>query len=706
VNMMNQEEFKNSLLAVLEDSRLDDFRRDMLEMVKATAVATSDFEQSAFVAEAARQLGDADEISDFVHCYYEDPNPNSRKRMRIDGYALDEVDDSYRLLVAEYHGDSEPLTPTLNKKDVEQSFKALRNFVELSLAGLVHTALEESHPACALASDLYHKADRISRFRLYLVTDAEIRLRKKDWPEENCGNIPVEFHLWDIARFQRINESISGHDELEIDFTEYLPDGIPCLEASQMADNCQSYLCVIPGQVLAGIYDQFGSRLLEGNVRSFLSTRGKVNKGIQSTIKNEPEMFFAFNNGISATTTGAQVRTGEYGMRLVSARYLQIVNGGQTTASLATAMRAGVKLDRIHVQMKLSVIEPDQSQNVVPRIAQYANSQNKVSDADFFSNHPFHVRIENLSRRLWTPSAQGAQHGTHWFYERARGQYLNEQSRLTVAQKKTFISQNPREKMFSKTDLAKYENSWAQLPHKVSLGAQKNFIEYAKRISEQWQQDADNYNEDYYRNAIAKAILFRKAEKLVPQQEWYVEYRAQIVTYTLAKLAEMIASQTSHRALDFKAIWTRQDVSPALEQQIIRIAARINEIICRPENKARNISEWCKKEACWQQIREEKIPLYQKFYDELAETGQVRQQAKAARDIQKMDGGIDAQITVVNLGAAFWSKLQVWGKKNLLLGEVDNKLISIAIKGVPNEKQCKELIALRGRLIEEGFSEK
>ncbi|RKQ57834.1 AIPR protein [Vogesella indigofera] len=701
---MNQEEFKNSLLGALEDSRLDDFRRDMLEMVKANAVANSDFEQSAFVTEAARQLEDAEEISDFVQCYFEDPNPTGRKRMRIDGYALDEVDGSYRLLVAEYHGDGAPLTPTLNKKDVEQSFKSLRNFVEQALAGVLHSTMEESHPACALASDIYHKAEHISRFRLYLVTDAEIRLRKKDWPEENCGNIPVEFHLWDIARFQRVNESLSGQDELEVDFTEYLPDGIPCLAASQMADNCQSYLCVIPGDVLAGIYDRFGSRLLEGNVRSFLSTRGKVNKGIQTTIKNEPEMFFAFNNGISATTTGAEVRIGANGMHLVAARYLQIVNGGQTTASLSTAKRSGANLAQTHVQMKLTVIEPDQSQNIVPRIAQYANSQNKVSDADFFSNHPFHVRIENLSRRLWTPPSQGEQHGTHWFYERARGQYLNEQSRLTVAQKKAFVSQNPRERMFSKTDLAKYENSWEQLPHKVSLGAQKNFIEYAKRISEQWQHDADSYNEDYYRNAIAKAILFRKTERIVSQQEWYKDYRAQIVTYSIAKLAEMIKSQTSWKTLDFKVIWNRQDITPALELQITRIAGRINEIICRSENQARNISEWCKKEACWQQVKEEKLPFYQEFFNELADTIQVNKQAREARDIQKMDGGIDAQITVVNLGSAYWNKIQIWGKKNLLLGETDNKLISTAIKGVPNEKQSRKLIELRARLIEEGFN--
>jgi len=232
----------------------------------------------------------------------------------------------------------------------------------------------------------------------------------------------VEIHIWDIARFQRVAESALKREELEVDFREFSDSGIPCVEASEKEGEFKAFLCVIPGVVLADIYDRFGSRLLEGNVRSFLSTRGKVNKSIRSTILTEPEMFFAYNNGIATTATDAHVQLGGHGLRLLGAKYLQIVNGGQTTASLSAARRRDrADLEHIYVQMKLSVIAPERADEVIPRIAYCANSQNKVSEADFFSNHPFHVRIEDMSRRMWAPATGGAQHETHWFYERARG---------------------------------------------------------------------------------------------------------------------------------------------------------------------------------------------------------------------------------------------------------------------------------------------
>ena len=142
---------------------------------------------------------------------------------------------------------------------------------------------------------------------------------------------------------------------------------------------------MIPAEVIAQIYDRFGSRLLEGNVRSFLSTKVKVNKGIRNTIINEPEMFFAYNNGISATATDAEFRKTEHGLQLISANDLQIVNGGQTTASLLMAkIKDKADLANVYVQMKLSVVSPTTADSVIPLIARYANSQNQISDADFF----------------------------------------------------------------------------------------------------------------------------------------------------------------------------------------------------------------------------------------------------------------------------------------------------------------------------------
>ena len=223
-----------------------------------------------------------------------------------------------------------------------------------------------------------------------------------------------------------------------LDFAEMMGDGLPCLPAHLNSATYKSYLVVMPATVLAELYGKYGSRLLEQNVRSFLQVRGNVNKGIRATIMNDPEMFFAYNNGITATARDVENGKHANGIVIVSLKDLQIVNGGQTTASLFhTHRKDKASLENIFVQMKLSVIDEEKSEEVVPRISEYANTQNKVNAADFFSNHPFHVRMEGFSRRLWAPAQQGAQRETKWFYESARGQYADAQSKLTPRREKT-----------------------------------------------------------------------------------------------------------------------------------------------------------------------------------------------------------------------------------------------------------------------------
>jgi len=197
---------------------------------------------------------------------------------------------------------------------------------------------------------------------------------------------------------------------------------------------------------------------------------------------NEPYMFFAYNNGITATAQEVETNVSETGLQITRIKDLQIVNGGQTTASLFhTRRKAKAPLDGIFVQMKLAVIDSQESETVVPRISEYATTQNRVNAADFFSNHPFHIRMEEFSRRIWAPAKQGEQRETKWFYERARGQYADAHAKLTPGEQRRFKAENPKSQMITKTDLAKFENVWDEHPKWVNLGAQKNFAQYAKR---------------------------------------------------------------------------------------------------------------------------------------------------------------------------------------------------------------------------------
>ncbi len=683
---------------------LDDFRKEFIENVRAVAAAEENFTSCAFVDVASRNLADAGEIADFELCHYRGIGSRNRA-LWMDGFAFDDVDGSVRLLVADWRGGQN--METLTHTEAKEMIGRARAFTDDALSGRLHEALENSTAEYALAKSLFDRRDEITRYRIYLVSDRILSVRARDWPEGSISEVPVEFHVWDIARLHRVMESKTGRDDLEIDFTKYQPGGIPCLAASVESGQYKAYLCVIPGDVLAKLYDEYGSRLLEGNVRSYLSLKVKINKGIRKTILGEPGMFFAYNNGIATTATYAEVKELSGGLKLLSVKDLQIVNGGQTTATLSTtARRDRATLDGVFVQMKLSVIPPERAGAVIPDIARYANSQNKVSEADFFSNHEFHQRIEQISRRLWAPATGGAQHETHWFYERARAQFANEQATMSRGERSRFLIQNPREQVITKTDLAKVENLLRCLPHIVSLGAQKNFMHFAEWVSECWDKDNAAFNEEYFRRVVVKTILFRSVEKLVPQQPWYQGgYRAQLVAYTIAKLSAMIQSAGT-RELNYAATWSRLAISRALHQQLEAIATSIFELITNPPVGFHDVGEWCKKEQCWKRVLDLPITLNKEFIAELVDRNSDRQLRNQARTQQDLDNSIGAQIKVVELGRKYWDELAVWARARSLLSDEQSRLLTLVSRlpgKVPADWQSEKLLQLKAKIEEEGF---
>lgn len=619
---------------------LDQFRKDLIETVKAIAASESTFTESAFIEHTARLLADAEEVVDFEPCYFRGTGSRNRA-IRVDGYCEDDIDGTLSIVIADFRGSVE--VPSLTATEANTLFSRLKAFFEDSVSGRLHASIEESTPGYALSSLIYSRRDSIAKLRLFLVTDALLSSRIKDLPAETVAAVPAEFHVWDIARFHRVHESKLGREAIEVDFTEFHSDGFPCLIAHIDSDQYRSFLCVLPGHVLADIYEKYGSRLLEQNVRSFLTVRGGVNKGIRNTILNEPGMFFAYNNGITTTAVDVTIsKDGAGRLRLIGAKHLQIVNGGQTTASLALARKKDkASLDHIFIQMKLSVVDPERAPKIIPNISRFANSQNKVSDADFFANHDFHWRMETISRRVWAPAIGGAQHETKWFYERARGQYLNEQTLLTPAERQRFLRQHPRDQVMTKTDIAKYENSWRLLPHKVSLGAQKNFREFAEFIGKEWEKAESCFNEEFFRRLVAKAIMFRQTEKIVSRQSWYQGgYRANIVTFTIAKLAQMVESSANRRTINFRAIWNNQGLSSAMERQIEIIAAEIFQIITNPETGFQNVTEWCKKELCWKRVCDREIKLTTELRSELVMPEEERAILREARTEQRVDNDL------------------------------------------------------------------
>lgn len=529
-------------------------------------------------------LEDAGEVTDPVIC------PFRGYGLQLNAYAISEDGDTVDIFVSIYSDADQPRS--VSQTDIDAAIKRAIQLYHRAINDL-YTAFQKDNDTYEFAITLHQSKDIIKKVRICALTNGLVKpIALKNI---SIGGADVSFGLWDIDRLYRCVTSGKMRETIEIDFEERFHTTIPCIENASSEKYCV-YLSILSGEVLAALYEEFRDRLLEKNVRSFLQVKGGVNKGIRDTLKDEPDMFLAYNNGISVTAESVEIVRDENGKPSIKRiRDMQIVNGGQTTASIYNARidkKAGVDLSKVYVQMKLSVIRsPEDMDKIVPRISTFANTQNKIQIADFSANDPFHRRIEELSRTIWAPAVNG-QKSQNWFYERARGQYADMLTRESTARrKKEYKETHP---LFTKTDLAKYENTWDQLPFQVSEGAQKNFHKFMLRLKERKGFVPD---ESYYRNLIAKAILFRQTEKLVQKQQ-YGGYRANIVTYTLA----FISFKTAQR-IDLERIWKEQSLTPALEQEIIDTSRFVQQLIVNPPGGA-NIGEWCKKEKCWQTIRD------------------------------------------------------------------------------------------------------
>lgn len=690
---------------------LVDYRKDYLENVKMLAAADMSGTAATFVKCILENLQDLNVISDFEECF--DIGKFGRKNYRVDAYSFDDYDCSMSIFIADFEG--EDIISTLTLTEAKALFEKINTFLDGSLNGNFRHEMEISTPVYDFVERIVNLENTIRKFRFFIVTDKIMSEKISSFEQGEINGIPIEYNIWDMQRLYRVMSTGDGHEPVEINFLELTENGLPCLEASDAStDDVKCLLCVIPGEILADLYDTYGSTLLEGNVRSFLSAKGNVNKNIRKTILEadgeSKRMFFAYNNGISATATSVEINVGQGGSFITSINNLQIVNGGQTTASLSnTRFKDKADLSGIYVQMKLTVIpNHEQAQILIPKISRGSNSQNKVSDADFFSNHEFNVRMQQISRRIYAPAVNGLQYETHWFYERSRGQYEQEQSKMTKAEKKKYQMQNPKEQKITKTDIAKYQNAWREYPYFVSLGAQKNFTKFANFIVEEWDKDDIQFNEQFYRNIVVIAIIFKCIDKIVPKQEWYEKgYKANIVVYTLSYLHYLINVQYPAHELNMRLIWDKQKVPDNLYDELVKMTKFVFLHITDDKRPITNVTEWCKKEQCWIALKAKKYEISSSIEDILIDKEEIKKVRLNGRREHIVVNGIQVQAEVVSKGQEYWEAALSWGKSKNLLNEIEMSFLSAATKinvgRIPSEKQCQRIVNIEAKLLDEGF---
>ena len=515
--------------------------------------------------------------------------------LRLSGYAISDDADQLDLFVSLYAGvdDLAAVTDSETKTAAEQCLR----FLAKCATGRLASTMEESNEAYGLTltiQDCYASLDQI---RIYVLTDRQAKA--KNFKPREVNGKTVKLEVIDIERLHRHWSEGKPRDEVLVNFEDVAGGALPCVYVPNELDDYDYALTVIPGEALRFVYEKYGARLLEANVRSFLGVAGKVNKGMRDTLKDTPGRFMAYNNGIVIVADEILLgKTLDGGPGILWLKGMQIVNGGQTTASIYFTKRKNPAVDLSHVRVPAKIIilrscDPADEEALTSDISRYSNSQNSVKLSDLSANKPFHVQIEKLALSTYCPDGFG-----RWFYERAAGSYnvMLARDGTTPARLRLLKETIPQNRRITKTDLAKYLNAWDQKPDSVSLGGQRNFELLMAEIN-----DVDTETPiplpdvAEYKQMIAKVILFKKVQGLV--RPMVPAFQANVTAYVVALMAHRLG-----RVLDLERIWLRQDISPELQAQVRRWTAEVSKAL-HDSAGGRMISEWAKRPDCWTAIR-------------------------------------------------------------------------------------------------------
>ena len=670
---------------------LEEFREEFINNINAEALEENQYPVETFIEYMKDILiNDYSLISDLENCYFEFNN-GTKQNMHIDAASLELATNVLDLVIADYNPGE---ITNINNEFINNKSNLMIHYFDNVLKGYFDGA-ELSNPATQLAINIRKNLSSINKLHLIIISTNKMSkfVKTTELPDHKIGdiNFKVDLDVIGIENIYNTKLPTFKKEPIEINTKDFGFEGVQCIKADIGSDDYQAYLAIVPGKFLCDIYKKYGTRLLESNVRSFLNNRGAVNKGIRGTILNERDKFFTYNNGISTVAKSIDTEYKENkGLYIVKFTDFQIINGGQTTASLASAdIKDKAPLDNIYVQMKLTILNGEDAE-LTHNISKYANSQNKVTAADLNSNHPFYIRIEDFSRKIYAPMINNQTYQTLWFFERARGQYDQPKMNKTKAERATYEKINPKSQKFTKTDLAKYLNASYMKPYDVSWGAEVNLTRFQVELEKQWDKDKNVFNEMFYKDLIAKAILFKTIEKEISNQDWYIQnkaYRAQLVPYTFSKLVYE-AQKNNNCELNYKSIWDKQVVPDYLIEEIDKIAKLAFDVFYDDNRQYSNIGEYCKRKECWEVLKAKSYTLSDDTIDSLITREEKKQETIIAKKEQKLSSSVMVEIQIFNLGSEYWQTLIDKGVDQKLLNDKDIDLLNCAIK------YCNGLMAI------------
>lgn len=671
---------------------IKEFAQNFLDNVNLTVEMENKDYDEELAKSIIEYMEDSGEVSAPEICTFQ------KTRTRITAYDYNEETESLDLF---YLIKADTLVGKVNKNKVQQGFNYLMSFYREAMDNSLfrNAEIKNTDEIVEVAKLVQNTKGNINLLRIYVITDGLTDPSAAPDPVDSDDfGIIIEYNIWDMQRVYQQHNILSGKEKVEIDFPTNYNTELQCLKMNEGNPFVDTYLAIIPATTLAKIYKQYQQVLLEKNVRTFLQFKGKVNKGIRNTLREEPDMFFSYNNGISTTASEIETKEEDGNTYITRLYNWQIVNGGQTTASIAASLRdSSVDLAKVFVPMKISIIkDANNADIIIKNISTYANSQTSIKNSDFSANEPYLVDMEKFSRSEWVPNGKNKP-VCKWYFERTRGQYLDQLAQLSGYNERSFKAEYPKKQKITKTDIAKYESAWNQRPFDVCRGAEKNYKTFEANIK----RENPVITAVYYQHMIAKAILFNTIDDMVKSKR-LGGYKANTNAYIMASISFL-----SNKNLDLSYIWENQRVQQEVTDKIEELIPIVwNHIIgsANTGNQSSNAGEWTKKPECWNRLKLKIADLnhfsgdmiQQETNDDGSYLNEAQQQKIAEAE---------------NIDPNYWFRLANWAKTRDLLTPIERKMAfnfgTMASRGrkIKTLKQALFALKIVEKAKDKGFEE-
>lgn len=704
---------------------IEEYREEFLAQLRNNAQVDGNLNQHQFIKEAVELLEKNEDMIDPIifPC-----NMKSRNRnLGFHAYAYGQADSTIQLLITDFVDSND--AGALTNEDIRTLYNKMQYFIQDAAEGVIaKAASDESDQIIDIANEFRQKIGTIEKteitaFRFFIVTNKTRSNRVKSLEQEKLLGRPSVLQVWTLERFYD-NFRSSQSERIVIDCKDFGVDGIQCLKANiTQSSQFDSYMGIVPGLMLANLFKKHQGSLLEGNIRCFLSAKGKVNKAIRTTIIGEsPERFFTYNNGIAVVANS--VTLSPDGHYITAFDGFQIVNGGQTTVSLCNALIKGDapegNLEKIFVPMKLTVLNfalddiedpelrqksKDDYNELVQKIARSSNWQNPTKEADFFSNDPFHRDMERLSLLIenQTPPKPGQVNGTFWFYERSAHRHEQATFNMTSAKRKQWLELHPKNQVITKEKLGVYFNILALRPDSVCKGPVNNWDLFSSNIVELKKKNPAAINSYFFRKLVCIRILFDKTDRMISAADWYPVggYKAMYVPYTIAKI---IASLPEGKEIDWKRIWRTQEIYPSLARQIEIVAPQTMKFL-HDISKGGNERTLAIKEETWKEYCEQPLTLTDEFLNDAVETTFEKEEVKSQERKARFEMATDMWAKFMTLGADYLNRVYCDMDRLKLLTASDRESVRISAlsidKGNLSDRQVKRLTQIFVKLDKE-----